>query len=393
MVRKSTFGRAAAICAVLAALVVCMPLAASAKVSGLCMDCHTMHNSQDGTPMALVGNVAWDGGTLTGDPDATPNVNLLIADCVGCHSNSGADVIVSLSDGNKVPIVYNRTVPTQYLAGGNFYWVASGLGGDDTKGHNVYGVSGQDVNITVQEGAPGRDGASCESNTSCHFTLAAAPNPNPPLLGNWGRSGCQGCHVFTYHHEDNAVYRFLKGHGGSVALDIEGRKNIALYPDYVSGVEHSDWEYSATKTDHNLYKGTTVSYTNDGTNGLKTQQTVTSFCTGCHWGFHGPTSVGGRYGTGSGSPWLRHPTDYALPTTSEYAGYDPVNDYSLEAPVGWTTIINSTSYSGPVVMCLSCHRPHGSEYPDMLRWDYDTQIASGGGTGGCFTCHTKKDNP
>ncbi len=48
-----------------------------------------------------------------------------------------------------------------------------------------------------------------------------------------------------------------------------------------------------------------------------------------------------------------------------------------------------------MVMCLSCHRSHGSGYDDMLRWDYSGMIA-GGGTGtltgkGCFYCHTDKD--
>jgi len=44
-------------------------------------------------------------------------------------------------------------------------------------------------------------------------------------------------------------------------------------------------------------------------------------------------------------------------------------------------------------MCLSCHVAHGSPYADMLRWDYGTMVAGGGGSGGCFTCHTQKKNP
>ncbi|HIC92409.1 MAG TPA: hypothetical protein EYP21_10200 [Syntrophaceae bacterium] len=45
------------------------------------------------------------------------------------------------------------------------------------------------------------------------------------------------------------------------------------------------------------------------------------------------------------------------------------------------------------VMCLSCHRAHGSPYADMLRWNYSHMIA--GDTtksGGCFTCHTQKND-
>ena len=92
---------------------------------------------------------------------------------------------------------------------------------------------------------------------------------------------------------------------------------------------------------------------------------------------------------GSSSPWIRHPTDIALPSTGEYGGYDPVNNYSVEAPVAWLDPANPTR-AGAVVMCLSCHRAHGSPYPDMLRWDYNAMVAGGGGSGGCFTCHTQK---
>ncbi|RLA81698.1 MAG: hypothetical protein DRG33_00080, partial [Deltaproteobacteria bacterium] len=40
------------------------------------------------------------------------------------------------------------------------------------------------------------------------------------------------------------------------------------------------------------------------------------------------------------------------------------------------------------VQCLSCHRAHGSPYPDMLRWDYRNW--PGGGMNGCAVCHTSK---
>ncbi|MFC1513206.1 cytochrome c3 family protein [Thermodesulfobacteriota bacterium] len=63
-------------------------------------------------------------------------------------------------------------------------------------------------------------------------------------------------------------------------------------------------------------------------------------------------------------------------------------------PVAWETPDNPVR-SKAVVMCLSCHRAHGSEYPDMLRWDYNTMIVNDeqGATGtGCFVCHSSKDD-
>jgi hypothetical protein len=393
-----TGGMGIAFAIVVLALMALFPLSASAKVSGVCSNCHTMHNSQDGVPMAVTGG-AWEaGGFLNGTADPSPNAQLLVADCIGCHSSASSETIVS-TGGSDIPIVYNHTVPTDPLAGGNFYWV--GVGGDDTKGHNVFGISAQDANIDATNGAPGHDGVSCGYAASCHATLAAAPMAGGAGGGgNWSRGGCQGCHVFTYHHSDNGVYRFLKGHGGGGFLpeDIEARKNISTYPDYVQGVEDDDWEQE-TVTRHNWYKGVTTEYSNNGF-ALATYKTVTSFCSGCHWGFHGPYGsdpFNPTLGMGPvAGPWVRHPVDIALPTTGEFAAYgsDPVNNYSIETPVAWVTLPTApdgTGAAGPVVMCLSCHRSHGSDQPDLLRFDYSTVLAgSPGSGGGCRNCHTAK---
>jgi len=64
-------------------------------------------------------------------------------------------------------------------------------------------------------------------------------------------------------------------------------------------------------------------------------------------------------------------------------------------PVSNWTPSDTVTPGSDCVMCLSCHRPHGSPYPDMLRWDYTEQIAGGGGLTddrGCFYCHTKKND-
>jgi hypothetical protein len=202
--------------------------------------------------------------------------------------------------------------------------------------------------------------------------------------------------VFTYHHEDNGVFRFLKGHGVGPMLPIpSAKKDITTSPDYVVGKEDDDWEQE-TAIDHNWYKGTIEEYSVGPGDGLKNHKTITAFCSGCHGSFHGP-ELGGA-GMGSISAWIRHPTDIALPQGdgSEYAAYDlsDYGNYSVEAPVAWTDP-TETNKGTPIVMCLSCHRPHGSPYSDLLRWDYDDMQA---GTAdpdkagkGCFTCHTEKD--
>ncbi len=354
-----------------------IPIHLSAKVTGTCANCHTMHNSQNGTA-----------------PGSGPNSYLLSAlngetdPCVGCHTSSLATVWKDSV--TSAPIVWNQVEPTfntqKGLAGGNFYWVGAG---DDKKGHNVYGIAAQDTNLAA---APGENPAGCGGG-ACHVTLAAAPSNE-----NYYQGGCRGCHVFTYHHENNGVYRFLKGHGkgpypGVTSPLPKARKNIITYTDYVTGVEDSDWEYTNSSSDHNNYKGTTTVYSSSGT-ALTNQQSLTAFCSGCHPYFHGPYSQfgGGNEGmcnsTTCSSPWLRHPTDIALPTTGEYAGYT----YNIEAPIAYT---NPVAKTGPIVMCLSCHRPHGSNQPDMLRWAYSDMEAGTTDTNkagrGCFACHTQKD--
>ncbi|GBD96514.1 MAG TPA: hypothetical protein ENG83_00355 [Nitrospirae bacterium] len=351
---------------------------AEAKVSGLCANCHTMHNSQNGTSVLITGTgTGWNSsGVLSGGSlQSAPAETLLVTTCVGCHSSTTSSTIIN-TGGSQIPIVYNTVVPTNPLAGGNFHWVAT----DDTRGHNVYGISGQD-SLTQ---APGKTLGSCAN--SCHTSLAQAPGAN-----NSNRGGCRGCHVFTSHHDDSRLwYRFLKGHNATSA-ELPIPPSAADTSDYVVGDEDDDWEQE-TAIDHNWYKGTTTAYSPGA--GLQNHQTITAFCSGCHGIFHGPQTNG--YGMGSGSPWVRHPTDIALPQGdgSEYAQYIPATNYSTQAPVAWTDPTNTSNRGTPIVMCLSCHRTHGSDQPDMLRWNYSGMIAgtTGASAGtGCFTCHTTKD--
>ncbi len=340
-----------------------------AKVTGACYNCHTMHNSQDGSAVLRTGSgTGWNGsGQLAGGGiQSTPAENLLITNCVGCHSSSTGDTIITVGS-NQVPIVYNTgAYPANPLAGGNFYQVAQGGATNDQYGHNVYGIAGADNNLNE---APGTLD-SCGAN-ECHQTLAASSNSR-------GKPGCQGCHFRVFHHvEDNATssntgYRFLWGH----------TYQSGQYTAYVEGVEDNDWEQETT-IGHNWYKGATTSYSS-GANGLANTKSITAFCSGCHGYFHN--------NMGSSSPWIRHPNDIALPQTGEYSAYDPTTNYSSEAPVAWADP-TAPARAGAIVMCLSCHRPHGSEQPDMLRWDYSGMVAGGGtNSAGCFTCHTTKDD-
>lgn len=354
------------------------PLSLSAKVTGTCASCHTMHNSQDNAPLSYSGTGAgWtgDNGELTGGSSQSPQGSLLVSDCVGCHSATTDDTIIDLGS-NRIPIVLNiNQYPTKQLAGGNFHQVSKGSEYDGY-GHNVYGISSTDLQLSA---APGNTRCGGAGQTgACHQTLAAPPSEN-----NYERGGCQGCHFHVYHHEDNINYRFLNSHAASKS---QFNGNNA----FVEGVEHAYWEHPdhTSLTSHNYYKGVDKSSaTPQDEYNLKTTHSISSYCGGCHADFH---SAGE---TGTASPWLRHPTDIALPMAGEYLQYNPVTNYSLQAPVAWVNPGQATAVrEEAIVMCLSCHRVHGSEYPDILRWNYDEMIADGGSNEeGCFVCHATKD--
>ncbi len=345
-----------------AALVTVFCSSAMAKVTGPCSDCHTMHNSQGGSHMML--NTTIDG---TGGPDGGGYTSLTRGTCVGCHTgtvNSG-----------PIPFVNSASVPTDYLAGGNFYWVAQP--GGSAKGHNVKGIPGmtEDAVLTV---APG-DAIGCAD--SCHLTLFEPQN-------NTLDTGCQGCHLAPKHHalqqaagapalEVNGFFRFLSGHYVGDGVEVIG--------DGVEGIEDDDWQYTNDANDHNEYLGLVNENSDGGFNGIG-GNTMTAYCTGCHGNFHAQSDVN--------SDWIRHPSDAVLPDTGEYLGYTVYDPIAPVARPDLTAIASTglVANNSDMVMCLSCHRAHGSPFDDLLRWDYKDMVAGDASkTGGCFVCHTTKN--
>ncbi|MDL1965077.1 MAG: hypothetical protein LWW90_00170 [Candidatus Desulfofervidus auxilii] len=355
---------------------------AVAKVSGPCADCHTMHFSQTPWPSE------W--GT------SGPNDALLVDDCVGCHS--GATALKGTS--NEIPVVLRTTAPSgtgpgKSLAGGDFYWVANG---DDTKGHNVDGVASVDGNLSYDP--PGWDASATADNTFGQVTGGSNPDWGSNQLTCAGMYGCHGDHTETTnagairgaHHGDDSCLK-----AGSA---VEGNQGGTVATSYrwcggIHGIEDSDWEWTASdgSTDHNQYKGV------NGNSGYSNKTTISYLCAECHGVFH--SDIGG-----TSSPWTRHPTDFDMGSASgtEYQYYNggtgANNNYSVIAPVGSSSIgsnplstVNAGTADGTaIVLCVSCHRAHGTEWPDLLRWNYDDMIAGQSSTPneGCFICHTTK---
>jgi predicted CXXCH cytochrome family protein len=314
-------------------------------ISGQCSNCHTMHASQDGGLNDPAGN-----------PMSGPNDLLLIGSgCPGCHTQNG------------LPSAPQVDKTTNLLAGGSYDTTT--IATTDAKRHNVLDLGDSDTIDT-----PGNGGDS--------IMILDAPGQ----LTCAGAKGCHGKHVpgmdsdagikGSHHAAAGTTYRFLW-------------IGVTDSPVAVLGEGVSDYEETVSDTSHNVYSAHAT-------------QGISSFCNQCHGEFHGETETGGP-----DSPWTRHPTDVAL-FTAGGAGWDStlVDIHANDAPIGLIAIeagVQTTTnnyYTGgtidttdTAVMCLSCHRAHGTVNDDLLRWDYST-ILAGGTRDECLSCHyLQSDTP
>ena len=353
--------------------ILALPVLCEAAVRGECYNCHTMHNSEQGSVVAFTLDRSSGKQVLQEQPFA----NLLRTDCLGCHSHTGAETIIH-TGGTTIPVVLNLSEPTyppdgtsiSTLAGGNFHWLVKS--GDDAFGHNVYGIAEQDSRFAYPPGGVERTGDCAH----CHGTLATA------------QSGCEGCHV-PRHHAGSAAgivagremgwYRFL----GSV-MQRDGQ--VEPTPEGVVGIEAPDWEQSPLADRHNTYQGKPGPYASYLETGSINQK-----CAGCHDRFHS--------GTIADSTWIRHPVDVAIPVSGEFAGlttYNPLVPVARQNLNSQDANFTSINLGSDLVACISCHRAHGSPYPAMLRWAYRDWPGNDQHTGqpaynGCAVCHTSKD--
>ncbi|MBN2373190.1 hypothetical protein JXL19_05335 [bacterium] len=357
------------------------PDVACAKVTGRCDNCHTMHNSQGGTAMATYGAAgsAWTG--------AGPYESLTRGTCLGCHgmgTNNKIETIGEITSSSEIPQVYH-TDPSGDLAGGNFAYITGvkGSGASDAKGHNV-----KDLGSAFQEDtlntAPGA--AHAITNFGLNLTCSGSRGCHGIRVSNGGLRGAHHsntdgqCNSADKHYNS---YRFLFG--------TKGFENMGTYKyQNYDATYHNEYYGLTTPVDYDT-TSCTKCHIWDGLNFLvaAVDKTTSGFCATCHGNFHMRNQIGGAT-----SPFTRHPTDIIIKDEGEYAAIN--RTYNAHAPVGRSyvpsSIIPDVSTSD-VVTCLSCHVAHASDYPDLLRWDYSSMIAGGGGSGsgGCFICHTQKD--
>lgn len=367
-----------------AVLVATFSSPASAVVTGQCSNCHTMHNSQGGSPMNF------DGTTTT------PTQTLLRGTCLQCHSDTTTSEWKDSTTG--APIVYNSggaptygwNSNTEGLAAGNFYYC-------DVVGESVFGHNVSMVNNTAADSDLGTDSpvppgfVQATKPTAFNNPLQAATDWGPATWDASGQvtcAGTYGCHGNRATAYDDS-YKGIKGAHHTDDTTIDGSRVGKSYRFLagIIGVELNtsgyEWERVADSTHHNGYKGDD-SYGNSST--------ISYLCGECHGNFHAHASLGGTGQVGSGSPWLRHPTDIDLDAstngifTTDYTSYSVETPVALETPSTSTSTVDTTSE----VICLSCHRAHASPHTDILRFQYSTMDAGGSGTTGCLRCHERQ---
>lgn len=295
-----------------------------------------------------------------------------LSNCIGCHGQNpgGTQSIIPVLNGGGNPQVLHHMVGGD-LAGGNFYYVADGYNPDYSKGHNVGGISLRE--LPPKDVPPGFIGSVIIPGGTGPFQWDQTKQLT--CAGTWG---CHGDRTIAdplqsisgAHHTDDSVidgstvgtsYRFLYG---------------------IKGKEHKTWEYQATANNHNGYKG-------DGN--YSSMETISYLCGECHGAYHLHQNLGGK----TSDVWVRHPVDISFSvvkggyTGSEYQKY---TNYSLDTPIAYInpTGMETTVDVNSIVMCLSCHRAHASNYQSMLRWDYSKVFVGNGAQTGCLTCHADK---
>jgi len=325
-------------------------LASAGKVTGVCSNCHTMHNSQNG--------IAINSG-------GTNDTLLLGTGCLGCHAISGD---VNGTNGRDTsgtihaPQVHNTGSTSGYINNAGYFRYSS-AGGTDIQQHNVLGIMGSDQTmiLATATNAPGDTGG-------------VGPGPGGLIglgSGTTPNLSCSSCHGSSggHHGSGSGVYRLLSGVNGTTSSQTDFGA-IAATATTTSGTR-SEVAYNAA--DMNL------------------------FCANCHGLFHTAANQDGT--TLNDGVWIRHPTDVSVATqkglgatmTPSLQEGNAISFVGNDAVVVGTTAGIGTD----VIMCLSCHVPHGGPYKDLLSFPMDdTTTPKGNSAGdsyrsvGCETCHS-----
>jgi hypothetical protein len=317
---------------------------------GACNGCHTIHNSPD-NPVV---------------PGATPNSKLMKASdpssiCLNCHAGPGSSTSPSVfsADGSaKTP-------------GGDFYWLTKtfswtvGSSSGDSHGHNIiardFGLL-QDSRLNQAPG--GSYQAAFLGCTSCH-------DPHGRVNGGV-RSGTPPVSV--------------TGSYGSLPSPLTVSGNYRLLGDsqYTGGSLGMGYQFAqdapvARQSDTNNYGESDSSHVDYGSG-------MSEWCANCHADMLNNDHIAGTgfahpVGNSAKLEQVFIDTYNSYLRTGELAGIVDtayLQFVPFERGVQDRTLLDPNSTRGPDansnVMCLTCHRAHGSAFRALGRWDFDAVL-------------------
>lgn len=299
-----------------------------------CDGCHSMHNSADN---ARKGSAT--AADLMKGSDASST-------CLNCHNGSPGSYHIATANG------------TTLSQGGDFFWVKTtydspnGRGGFVTSkaenhGHNIvaadFSFVADPTNVTAPGGTMPSNTLGC---TSCH-------DPHGQVNGGTANG--------------TAPISVSGSYGAAAPVDGSIRGNFRLLGD--AGYKQIN-AAAPIATSKNATAGTKSygAWTNYGTG-------MSGWCLSCHTSLNDNTNM--------------HPTNVSVPNT--YNSYVKTGDFTGTAATAFDSLVPfergiadgadpalvADSTMGVVgasdkVMCLTCHRAHGSAFENALRWDGKT---------------------
>lgn len=310
---------------------------------GSCNGCHIQHEAPGG------GSVQWL--LRASDPSSV---------CLTCHAGPGGGSVASV-------LSFNGSAMTP---GGDFYWLTktfSWTGGTspaETHGHNVIA---QDFNLLpdpVRPQSPGGTYPAAQlSCTSCHDPHGRVRGGTASGSGPVSGSG---------------------SYGDPVALNaVSGNYRLLGDVNYDGGVDG----YAFINNAPISRQSSLVPFGESDTSHVDYGSGMSEWCANCHFDV---MQAEHRFG----SVQFRHPSGNTalLPDTyvTQYGNYVSTDNLAGSAATSYLQFVpferNNTdpqnldplSTIGPNassnVMCLSCHRAHGSAFRVSGRWDMDANL-------------------
>jgi len=364
-------------------------LAASSSLAGeyhtgaslVCMQCHTMHYSQQHD---------YSGNPGSGSPTSTPYRQATLDTSDGPYEkllrDAGSALCLSCHDSQSF-------APDVLGDHDNGYVRQAGGLNDTTTGDDGYGAYTGHT-LGTEGHAPGYDsiGIPGEACAKCHMSAHGGGGGGGPGLGNPRISplGCISCH----EPHGAPSYRNL------AAIEADGTARMVTYAKganvltkdvYLRGWTEGaiDGNYSVANVDFN--------------EPFENASAIGKLCSLCHGAFHGEAGDGNMGGS-DGTEWLRHPTADADiggvgdSTHSDLATFTGKTNYvKVMDPDGeWGTWTNS---GDETPSCMSCHKSHGKKNSFGLIYmkGVDDVTEEGAGTGAgagayidlCQQCHVQ----